>query len=86
MSIPLVFPAGSRAGDTQSFSVVIIDDAELEGSEQFTLTVTDSTTTAQSVSSRSMATIAIIDNDFGKYKLMASIMQHHCYSNYIIFL
>jgi hypothetical protein len=62
--IPLVFPAGSRAGDTQSFSVSIVDDAEVEGNEQFSITITDSTTTAQSVSLRNMATIAIIDNDF----------------------
>ena len=66
--IPLVFPAGSRATDTQSFSVSIVDDGEVEGSEQFSLTITDSTTTAQSVSLRNMATIAIIDNDFGRYK------------------
>ena len=67
MLIPLVFPAGSRAGDTQSFSVSIVDDAEVEGNEQFSITITDSTTTAQSVSLRNMATIAIIDNDFGRY-------------------
>ena len=67
MSIPLIFPAGSRAGDTQTFSVSIVDDAEVEGGEQFSLTITDSNTTAQSVSSRSMATIAIIDNDFGRH-------------------
>ena len=65
--IPLIFNAGSRAGDTQSFSVEIIDDAEVEGSEQFSLTITDSSATAQSVPQRSMATIAIIDNDFGRY-------------------
>ena len=45
----------------------IIDDAEVEGSEQFSLTITDSSATAQSVPQRSMATIAIIDNDFGRY-------------------
>ena len=65
--IPLVFPTGSKAGDTESFSVSIVDDTEVEGSEQFSLTITDSTTTAQSVSLRSMVTIAIIDNDFGKH-------------------
>ena len=68
ISIPLVFPAGSRAGNTQSFSVSIVDDADVEGSEQFSLTIIDNTTTAQSVSLRSMETIAIIDNDFGRCK------------------
>ena len=62
---PLVFPAGSKPGDTQNFSVEIVDDAEVEGGEQFSLTISDSSETAQPV--QSMATIAIIDNDFGRY-------------------
>ena len=73
--MPLVFPTGSKAGDTESFSVSIVDDTEVEGSEQFSLTITDSTTTAQSVSLRSMATIAIIDNDFGKHTCYGMLHQ-----------
>ena len=64
--VPLVFPAGSAAGDSQSFSVVIVDDAVVEGSEQFSLTITDSTPTAQPVTGQDVATVAIIDNDFGE--------------------
>ena len=45
----------------------IINDAEIEGSEQFSITITDSSATAQSVSLQNMANIAIIDNDFGRY-------------------
>ena len=46
---------------------MIVDDAMVEGSEQFSVTITDSSATAQSVPLHSMATIAIIDNDFGRY-------------------
>lgn len=66
MSIPLAFPAGSEAGDTQRFTVEIIDDAIVEGSELFSLVITDSSLTAQPVSGQDSASIAIIDNDAGK--------------------
>ena len=65
MSVPLIFPAGSQAGTTLSVTVEIVNDALVEGSEQFSLTVTDTTINAQPVSGRDVATIAIIDNDSG---------------------
>ena len=66
-SLELVFPAGSEAGSTQSFSVGIIDDDVVEGSEQFSLTIMDSTANAEPISGQDLATVAIIDNDFGMF-------------------
>ena len=65
MSYPITFPAGSEAGDALTFNVEIVDDAVVEGSEQFSVSITDNTGTAQPVSGRDITTIAIIDNDFG---------------------
>lgn len=65
--VPVVFSAGSVAGDFQTLSVVIVDDAVVEGSEQFSLSIIDNAATAQPVLGRDIATIAIIDNDFGMY-------------------
>lgn len=62
-----MFPAGSQGGSTLSFSVGIIDDAMVEGNEQFSLTITDSTANAEPVSGQDLATVAIIDNDFGMF-------------------
>lgn len=46
----------------------IIDDALVEGNEQFSLTITtDSSANAQPVSGQDLSTVAIIDNDFGRY-------------------
>ena len=64
-SATLKFSAGSVAGAAQSLSVEIVDDSVVEGSEQFSLTITDSSPSAQPVSSRGTVTVAIIDNDFG---------------------
>ena len=49
LSVPLVFPVGSIAGDSQSLTVAIVDDAAIEGNEQFFLSVTDDSDTVQSV-------------------------------------
>ena len=64
-SIPLTFAAGSVAGDTLRFSVEIIDDSVVEGSEQFSISITDSTSSAQPVAGQDLLSVAIIDNDFG---------------------
>lgn len=60
-----MFPAGSEGGSTLSFPVEIIDDAVVEGNEQFSLAISDSTGNAEPVSGQDLATVAIIDNDFG---------------------
>ena len=64
-SATLTFSAGSVAGAAQSLSVEIVDDLVVEGSEQFSLTITDSSPSAQPVSGRGTVTVTIIDNDFG---------------------
>ncbi|CAI8052979.1 Extracellular matrix protein 3, partial [Geodia barretti] len=63
-SIPLVFAAGSTSGDSLRFSVEIVDDSLVEGSEQFLVTVTDSTASAIPVAGQDTLSVAIIDNDF----------------------
>ena len=65
-SIPLVFAAGSTSGDSLRFSVEIVDDSLVEGSEQFLVTVTDSTASAIPVAGQDTLSVAIIDNDFGE--------------------
>ena len=65
-SVPLTFAAGSEAGDTLTVSVEIVDDSVVEGSEQFSLSITDSSSSAQPVTGRDLLSVAIIDNDFGE--------------------
>ena len=86
VSVPLVFTAGSVAGESMKFSVGIVDDMVVEGSEQFSLRVTDSTTSAQPVTGQDLLSVAIIDNDFGKshislyciYHLLTHPIFSHC--------
>ena len=61
--ILLQFSAGSMAGDTQSFTVGIIDDNEVEPMEDFILSVRTNDTDAVAV--RSNAT-GIINSEDGK--------------------
>ena len=81
-SVPLVLSAGSVAGDFQTLSIVIVDDAVVEGSEQFSLSIIDNVATAQPVLGRDIVTIAIIDNDFGTFACL-NIISSHYYSHFV---
>ena len=72
-SSSLTFPAGSTAGHTLSLTVEIVDDALVEGSEQFSLTVSDSLPLVEPVSGQDLVTVAIIDNDFGKHTALSVV-------------
>jgi len=56
-----VFTAGSVAGDTQGFSVTIIDDSITEPDEVFTLSSSDNNPRAESRQPTALGTIS--DND-----------------------
>ena len=72
-NLPLVFPARSVAGDTQRFSVTIIDDSLVELDEVFTLSSSDNNPRAQNLQSTSLG---IIGNDDCKLSIrMNSVLK-----------